>query len=91
MKILIDKIVNKIVNKDKNFREIQREIENIKLEIGLVCEQINKTDIWFEGESNEDLIDACIYQREFLNARYRYLLKKIKKFHIKYNTISQKG
>lgn len=82
-------LINKIVNKNKNSKQIQTEIENLKAEIGWICEQINKTDMWFEGERNEDLIDACIYQREFLNARYRYLLKKIKNFYTKHNT--QKG
>lgn len=32
-------------------------------------------DCWFELECDENLIDACIYQREELNSRYRYLLK----------------
>ena len=40
------------------------------------------TDMWFEMEDDEDLIDASIYQRESLNARYRYLLRKAKENHI---------
>ena len=31
-------------------------------------------DLWFELECDENLIEACIYQREALQARYRYLL-----------------
>ena len=37
-----------------------------------------KTDNWFQMESNDDLIEACIYQKEFLNSRYKYLINKVK-------------
>lgn len=47
-------------------------------ELKEICSQIKCTDMWFEMEDDEDLIDASIYQRESLNARYRYLLKKAK-------------
>ena len=40
--------------------------------------QIKCTDMWFAMEDDEDLIDASIYQREALNARYRYLLRQAK-------------
>ena len=43
-------------------------------ELREICAQIKCTDMWFEMEEDEDLIDASIYQRESLNARYRYLL-----------------
>ena len=29
---------------------------------------------WFELESNQDMIEACIYEDRALQARYRYLL-----------------
>jgi hypothetical protein len=44
-------------------------------EIKEVCRLIACNDCWFELECDENLIDACIYQREELNSRYRYLLK----------------
>ena len=47
-------------------------------EIKDICNEMDKTNLWFQMESNEDLIDACIHQREVLNARYRYLMSKIK-------------
>ena len=41
--------------------------------------QINKliayNNIWFQMECDGDLVDACVYQREELLARYRYLLR----------------
>lgn len=43
-------------------------------EIKEVCRLIACNDCWFELECDENLIDACIYQREELNSRYRYLL-----------------
>lgn len=51
-------------------------------ELGEICAQIKCTDMWFEMEEDTDLIDASIYQREALNARYRYLLKQAKKNNI---------
>ena len=51
-------------------------------ELKEICSQIKCTDMWFEMEEDEDLIDASIYQRESLNARYRYLLKKAKEHNI---------
>ena len=47
-------------------------------ELREICAQIKCTDMWFEMEEDEDLIDASIYQRESLNARYRYLLRQAK-------------
>lgn len=69
--------------KRKIKREIKKDIQEINDEIKLVREQICKTDIWFKNEENQDLIDACLYQRELLNARYRYLLKKARKLYDK--------
>ncbi|HEX2986356.1 MAG TPA: DUF2508 family protein [Caproiciproducens sp.] len=44
-------------------------------ELKEVARLIACNDCWFEMECDENLIDACIYQREELNSRYRYLLK----------------
>ena len=51
-------------------------------ELREICAQIKCTDMWFEMEEDEDLIDASIYQRESLNARYRYLLRQAKENNI---------
>ena len=45
-------------------------LENIRE----VCHQLADNERWFQMECNGDLIDACIFQREALMARYRYLL-----------------
>lgn len=51
-------------------------------EVRDICAQIKCTDMWFEMEEDEDLIDASIYQRESLNARYRYLLRQARENNI---------
>ena len=60
-------------------------------ELREICAQIKCTDMWFEMEEDEDLIDASIYQRESLNARYRYLLRQKKIIFRLRNINSQKG
>ena len=52
----------------------QRLLDEIR-EVGRL---IACNDCWFELECDENLIDACIYQREALYSRYRYLLKSAK-------------
>ena len=37
------------------------------------------TEEWFSLEKDENLIDACIYERESLCARYRYLISLAKR------------
>lgn len=40
-----------------------------------VCRQLDNARLRFEMESDNDLIEASIYEMEALRARYRYLLK----------------
>lgn len=68
-------------------REDSNAIENFNKdlffkEINDVCSQIACTEMWFEMEEDPDLIDSIIYQRESLIARYRYLLKKAKRYNV---------
>ncbi len=68
-------------------REDSNTIENFNKdlffkEINDVCSQIACTEMWFEMEEDPDLIDSIIYQRESLIARYRYLLKKAKRYNV---------
>lgn len=57
---------------------ISSQKEDIIKEIRNVCEEMDKTNMWFQMEKNSDLIDACIHKREMLLARYKYLISKIK-------------
>jgi len=43
-----------------------------------VRRQLDAVQSFFAMESDEDLLDAAIYQREALHARYRYLLRLAK-------------
>lgn len=43
-----------------------------------VVQQLAYNECWFQLESDENLIEACIYQREELKSRYRYLLNLAK-------------
>jgi hypothetical protein len=61
-------------------QDSQRLIDEIK-EVGRL---IACNDSWFELECDENLIEACIYQREELNSRYRYLLKSARQRGLSY-------
>lgn len=51
-------------------------------EINSVSSQMACVDTWFQMEEDQDLVEACIYQKESLAARYRYLIKKAKESNI---------
>lgn len=51
-------------------------------EIKEVSRQMRYIDQWFDMECDADMIDSCIYQREALNARYRYLLNRARQHEL---------
>ena len=55
-------------------------------EIQDVCRQLAYNECWFQMECDENLIEACIYQREELRARYRYLLNLAKRMGVSSTT-----
>lgn len=67
------------LRKGKDSDQVSEDTLDLIYEIKDVCSRIATTDLWFRNENDDDLIEACIYQRGFLNAQYKYLLKKIKK------------
>lgn len=71
--------IMKIFNpENKTINNIEKQNLELLEEIKDVCSEMAKTDSWFQMESNDDLIEACIYQKEFLNSRYKYLINKVK-------------
>lgn len=44
-------------------------------EIREVSRLLSCNEAWFRLETDEDLIEACIYESRALRARYRYLLR----------------
>lgn len=63
--------VNKSVYESSLLKEIK------KTSLSLIY-----TDMWFNIETDDDLIDSCIYQREALNSRYSTLLTQAKNNNI---------
>ena len=47
-----------------------------------VRRQMEANNAFFAMESDGDLLDAAIYQREALQARYRYLLRLARENHV---------
>ncbi len=62
----------------KTSPKINSDAQKIKDEITEICTELEKTNMWFQMEVESDLIEACILQREVLNARYAHLISKIK-------------
>ncbi len=56
--------------------------EKLLSEIKDVSRLLAYNECWFQFECDSDLIDACIYQREELQARYRYLLSQAKQYGV---------
>jgi len=54
------------------------EREQLIRDIREVRRQLEAAHAYFALETDEDLLDAAIYQREALQARYRYLLRLAK-------------
>ncbi len=67
-------------------RPHSRECELIE-EIRSTVLQLNSVREWFNSENDADLIEACVYNLESLEARYRYLLKLAKERGIQTGSI----
>ena len=64
-------VLNKQVTDEPKHSKLEEELKSVSAQIA--C-----NDMWFAMEDDSDLMESCIYQRESLKARYRYLLKKVK-------------
>ncbi|MCI1965954.1 MAG: DUF2508 family protein [Oscillospiraceae bacterium] len=72
--------VLKLLQRTTNCEKVQDDLDRQQI-IGAirdVSRQLAYNERWFQIESDENLIDACIYQREELKSRYRYFLKLAK-------------
>lgn len=72
MRILVSKIFS------KNLAPSAPDEKLYQAELKLISSQLACLDTWFQMEDDSDLVEACIYQRESLNAKYRYLIRKAK-------------
>lgn len=70
----------RLFKKRMSKNEIKRieEEKRIKNEIEKIRAEIEKTNMWFETETNDNLIEACIHQRNSLSAKYQYFIEKLK-------------
>lgn len=77
-------ILQLVYNNQKTTEEkgVTKEQKELISEIRDVYSQLKYTEKWFQFEEDDDLIDACIYQREVLNAKYKYLIRKAKQENI---------
>ncbi len=67
------------ISRNKNSSSASKDFDSqITKELKEICSEIERTNIWFQTETDENLIDASIHQREALNARYRYLISKLR-------------
>lgn len=57
--------------------------DSILEQIKQVNRLMNCADLWFKNEIDEALIESCIYQREALGARYKYLITVAKRQNLK--------
>ena len=72
--------VLKLLQRTTDCEETQNGLEQQRIVDAIrdVSRQLAYNECWFQLESDKNLIDACIYQREALRSRYRYLLELAK-------------
>ncbi len=80
---LAEKLVGIMQFKNIGITKTQNEIKNdtaqkIRQEIKECVLAMQKNELLFNMEQNLDLIDAHIYQRESLQVRYNYLIRRAK-------------
>ena len=82
--LIMNDIKNILMSKffQKNLTDKALNKSSYQDEIRLVTAQLACLDTWFQIEEDSDLVEACIYQRESLNARYRYLIRKAKETNV---------
>ena len=68
---MLKKLLEKNRQQDAEIMELVKEIRN--------CEFLMaRNDTFFNMTSDEDLIEAQIYEREALRSQYNYLIKQLK-------------
>ena len=67
------KLIQRVDSRETDKKQEQEKRQLLE-ELREVARLMAGNDLWFQLECDENLIEACIYQREALQARYRYLL-----------------
>lgn len=69
------KLIQLVDGRERTNQKEEKEKQQLIEEVREVSRLMACNDRWFELECDGDLIEACIYQREALRARYRHLLE----------------
>ena len=75
----METVLKYIQRVDRADVQAEQKQQNLLDEIKEVGRMLSCNEVWFQMECDENLIDSCIYQREALQARYRYLLAAAKR------------
>ncbi len=57
----------------------REQIEAVSEELRRISEELEASDARFNEVSDSDLVEAMIFERSALSARYSYLLKELKR------------
>ena len=57
----------------------ETKMQELSEEIRIVTEALENSDAGFNEVSDEDLVEAIIYERSALRARYSYLIKELRR------------
>ncbi|HAH78770.1 MAG TPA: hypothetical protein DEB16_01295 [Ruminococcaceae bacterium] len=74
----MESVLKLFLRNDCKVEKTETDKQKLLSEIRDVSRRLAYNECWFQQECDRDLIDACIYQREELRARYRYLLSLAK-------------
>lgn len=62
--------------------------EELLNEIRATVKELNGARMWFESESDEDLIESCVHRIASLEAKYRYLLRTAKRCGLRCDAVT---
>ena len=68
-----------MITAKKKRSELEERIRSISEEIKEVSEALAVSDAGFNEVSDDDLLEAIIYERSALRARYSFLIKELRR------------
>ena len=87
----MENVLKLVQREDTTTSKEDEDKKRLIFEIKEVCRLIACNEHWFELESDENLIEACIYERSSLYSRYRYLMKLAKKLGVSCNPLKSEN
>ena len=74
----IGQTAGRVMERRQDSDSVERLSRQILEELDEVMRRNACNERWFQLESDEDLVEACVYESRELAARYRYLLRQAK-------------